>query len=280
MFIDIHAHINDEKLINDIDNVLLRAKEAGVEKIVCVGADYESSKTAVELADKYQNVYATVGIHPNECFEFDKKMGQLIVDSAKNKKVVAIGEIGLDFYDLDYQINEAKQRNPKLEITTKEQFIAKQKEIFIEQIELANRVGLPIMIHMREATGETLQILEDAKKEGLIKNGGLLHCYNGSLETTKRVFELDFYISLGGALTFKNSKTMPEIIKQIGIDRVCLETDCPYLSPEPFRGKINEPKNVVLVAEKLATITMKGLNEIEKTTTENCYAVFPRLKND
>ena len=278
MFIDIHAHLNDERLISDVENVILRAKEQGVGKIVCAGSDYNSSKIAVELANKNKNVYATVGLHPQNCIEFDKKMEKFIIDSAKNQKVVAVGEIGLDFYDLEYQIREEKKRNPNFEGISYEELREKQKEIFIKQIKLANKVGLPIMIHMRDATEQTIRILEENKN--LLEKGGLLHCYSGSLETTKKIFDLGFYVSIGGSITFKNARVMPEVLKEVGIERVCLETDCPYLSPEPFRGRTNEPKNIPLIAEKIAQITNKNIKDVEDVTTENCYKVFPRLKND
>lgn len=276
MFIDIHAHLNNEKLIEDIDNIILRANDQNVKKIVCVGSDYESSILAINLAKKYNNIYAIIGVHPHDCFVFNKKMEDLILSAVQNKKIIAIGEIGLDFNDIEYQIVKAEARNPKLNLT-KEIFIKKQREVFLKQIELAYQVKLPIVIHMRDATNETLQILETNKS--LIKNGGIFHCYNGSLEITKRIFDLGFYVSIGGTITFKNSK-MSEILKMIGIDRVMLETDCPYLSPEPFRGKINEPKNISIIADRIAQIVDKNIKEVESVTTENCYKVFQKLKND
>lgn len=278
MFIDIHAHLNDERLIKDVEDIILRASDEGVAKIVCVGADYESSVSAVALADKYKNVYASVGVHPYDCFSFDKKMENLILSSEKNGKIIAIGEIGLDFNDIEYQIREAVSKNPKLNEVTRQEFMKKQKEVFLKQLSLASEVNLPVMIHMREATNETISILEENKN--LISKGGLFHCYSGSLETTKRIFNLGFYISVGGAITFKNSKIMPEVLKEIGVSRLMLETDCPYLSPEPFRGKVNEPKNIPIIASKVASITNIDLGEVKRITTENCYKVFSKLKGD
>ena len=272
MFIDIHSHLNDDILIKNIDEVVSNAKNAGVEKIVCAGSDYKTSLLAIELAHKYPNVYATVGLHPNNCYEFDSKMEKLILESKTNQKVIAIGEIGLDYYDISHQLAEAKLKN-----INEEQFIQKQKEIFVKQIQIASQIKLPIMVHMREATNDTLTILENNKD--LIKEGGLLHCYNGSIETTKRLFDLGFYISIGGAITFKNSKNMQNVLKEIGLDRVTLETDCPYLSPEPYRGKINEPKNIPLIASKIADITNNDLDKVADITTQNCYNVFKRLRD-
>jgi TatD DNase family protein len=315
MFVDIHAHLNNPNLVEDIEEVLARAKEAGVGKIVCVGSDFETSVKAIELSKKYIEVYASVGCHPHACLSFNKQMAELIYSAKNNKKVVAIGEIGLDYYNLDLQIAElsdleldkinkeesvekqkegpirqvedTKRNSSFKEISeeqttfkgiSKEQFVEKQKEVFQKQLELANEIGLPVMIHMRDATSDTLNILESAYKNGLLKNGGLLHCYSGSAETAKRVFDLGFYISLGGAITFKNSRNMPDVLREIGLERVTLETDCPYLSPEPFRGKRNEPSNIPLIGNKIAQILDMNVKDVELTTTKNCYKVFLRLK--
>ncbi|MDD4111094.1 MAG: TatD family hydrolase [Clostridia bacterium] len=272
MFIDIHAHLNDKILLPDVESVVSRAKNVGVGKIVCVGSDYQSSLCGIELANKFENVYATIGLHPNDCYSFDSKIEELILKSKDNPKVIAIGEIGLDYYDIPHQLAEAN-----LENISEDNFIKKQREVFLKQLEFADKVNLPIMIHMRDATNDTLTMLENNKN--LIKNGGLLHCYNGSIETTKKIFDLGFYISIGGAITFKNSRNMPAVLKEIGLQRVLLETDCPYLSPEPYRGKVNEPKNIPLIAAKIAEITGNSIEKVEKITTENCYKVFKRLKD-
>ncbi len=277
MLIDIHAHINNEKLIGKIDDVISRAKENNVGKIVCAGCDYQSSIVAINLSKKYNNVYATIGAHPNYALSFDKKMKDLILSCKDNKKVVAIGEIGLDYYDLEWQIDEVKKLNSSIQNISREEFIEAQKQMFQTQIELAHQVNLPVMIHMRDATSDTLKILEANKN--ILTSGGLLHCYNGSIETTMRVFGLGFYISLGGAITFKNAHNMPSVLREIGLDRVTLETDCPYLCPEPFRGQINEPANIPLIANKISNILEMPVDEVEKRTTENCYKVFPNLLN-
>ena len=275
MFIDIHSHINNEKFENEIEDVISRAKEANVGKIVCVGCDVSSCKTALELAEKFENVYASIGIHPNNVLEYNQEVETLLRSAKENKKVVAIGEIGLDYYDLDWQLEQIGIEFPNIEIS-KEDFVAKQKEIFIKQLELAKEIGLPIMIHMRDATSDTLKILEE--NSSFVENGGLLHCYSGSFETTMRVFNLGLFVSIGGAITFKNSRIMPEVLEEVGIDRVTLETDCPYLCPEPFRGKRNEPKNIPLIANRIASITGLPIEEVERKTTENAFKVFPRLK--
>lgn len=277
MFIDIHSHISDERFDGEVDAVISRAKDAGVGKIVCVGCSKETSKQAIALAKKYDCVYAAIGFHPNNVFEFDEEAKELLRSAKDNKKVVAIGEIGLDFYDFDHQISEVKSQFPSLSNLTKEEFIEKQKEVFILQLEIAKEIGLPIMIHMREATGDTLQILESNRS--YVENGGLLHCFSGSLETTKRVLNLGLHFSIGGSITFKNSRVMPEVLSQTGLRGLTLETDCPYLCPEPFRGQRNEPKNIPLIAKRISEITGATIEEVEKVSTENAYEVFPRLKN-
>lgn len=274
MFIDIHSHINNEKF-EDVEDVISRAKDAKVEKIVCVGCDVKSCESALKLAEKFENVYAAIGIHPNNVLEYNEEVENLLRSAKENKKVVAIGEIGLDYFDLDWQLEQVKIEFPKIEIT-KEEFVKKQKEIFIKQLNLANEIGLPIMIHMRDATSDTLKILEE--NPSFVKNGGLMHCYSGSYETTMRIFNLGLYVSVGGAITFKNSRIMPAVLEEVGIDRVALETDCPYLCPEPFRGKRNEPKFVPLIASRIASITGLSIEEVEEKTTQNALTVFPRLK--
>lgn len=276
MFIDIHSHINNEAFENEIEEVITRAKENKVEKIVCVGCDMQSSIDAINLANKFDNVYAVVGFHPNSAYEYDDKAENLILTAETNKKIVAIGEIGLDFYNLPWQIENAKKINPNLKDLNEQDFILKQKEIFLKQIKLANKLNLPIMIHMRDATNETLKILEENKN--LLSAGGVMHCFNGSIETTRRVFNLGLYISIGGSITFKNSRIMPEVLEEIGLERVTLETDCPYLCPEPFRGTRNEPKNIPLIAKKIAQLTYSSLEEVEKITTQNALNAFPRMK--
>lgn len=270
MFIDIHAHLNDDRLTENIEAVIEKANNSNVKKIVCVGSNLKDSKKAIELAEKFDGVYATVGLHPHHCYEFNKEMEELILSAKDNKKIVAIGEIGLDYHDLDRQILTSGIKN-----INKDDFIKKQKEVFVQQMNLAHKINLPIMIHMRDSTADMLKILEENKNK--LTLGGIMHCYNGSLETTKKIFDLGLYISIGGAITFKNSKVMPDVLKKIGLSKVTLETDCPYLSPEPYRGKINEPCNIPIIADKVASIAQNTLEEVKRITTKNCYEVFKRL---
>jgi len=276
MFIDVHAHINDSKLIDDVDNVIDRANKAGVKYIVNATCDVKSIKETLELVKKYENVYATLGIHPQAIFEYDDEIEELIYSNKNNQKVIGIGEIGLDYHDMETQIAYIKQDYPQYENITEEEVKNKQKEVFIKQIELASKMNLPIVVHSRDATADTLEIIKS--KINLLKNKGLIHCFSGSVEVAKEYFKMGFYISVGGSITFKNARCIPDVIRECGIDNVMLETDCPYLSPEPYRGKINEPKNVVLVSDKIAEILDINYRQVEEKTTENAFALFGRLK--
>lgn len=248
--IDVHAHLTDEKYV-DLEEVLERAKETGIEKIVCSAYNLSSSLAALGLSKKHDNIYANVGIHPENVDEFDDETYKQLKKLALEKRIVAIGEIGLDYH----YTSENKDR---------------QKEIFIKQIELANAVKKPIVVHSRDGMGDTLEILSKHRpgKESL------LHCYSGSLESAKILLNLGFSFSFGGVLTFKNAKNVLEVAKVIPLDRILLETDCPFLSPEPFRGQRNEPKNVVYVADKLAQIKGCSIEEIAQATTENAKRLF------
>ena len=276
MFIDIHAHINDSKLIDDVDNVIDRANKAGVKYIVNATCDVKSIKETLELVKKYENVYATLGIHPQAIFEYDDEIEELIYSNKNNQKVIGIGEIGLDYHVMETQIAYIKQDYPQYENITEEEVKNKQKEVFIKQIELASKMNLPIVVHSRDATADTLEIIKS--NINLLKNKGLIHCFSGSVEVAKEYFKMGFYISVGGSITFKNARCIPDVIRACGIDNVMLETDCPYLSPEPYRGKINEPKNVVLVSDKIAEILDINYRQVEEKTTENAFALFGRLK--
>lgn len=276
MYIDIHAHLNNDKLYEDAENVVLRAKNNKVGKIVNASYDRQSIERALILAERFENAYATLGVHPHSAFEYDNETEELMLNNKDNQKVIAIGEIGLDYYDLETQIAYIKEHSPEVEKLTEEIVKQKQKEIFIKQIELAEKMELPIVVHSRDAINETLEIIKANKDK--LKLGGLIHCFSGSTEIAREYFKLGFYISVGGSITFKNARNIPDVVRQTGIDHVILETDCPYLSPEPFRGKINEPKNVPIVAEKIADILDIPYSEVENTTTNNALKLFSRLR--
>ena len=256
MFIDTHAHINDDKLIDDIQNVIERAHNENVDIIINSGSSYSSSKSSIEIANKFKEVYACIGIHPENCEEYNDEVEKFIIDNADNKKVVAIGEIGLDYHYEGYNCDL-------------------QKKVFIKQLELAHKYNLPVVIHSRDATKDMIEILKEYKS--LLTNGGLMHCFNGSVETLNEILKLGLKVSFGGIVTFKNARNSSSLITQIPIDSFTLETDCPYLCPEPFRGNLNEPKNIPLIAKKIADILGLNIKEIEEITTKNAKNLFKKL---
>ena len=257
MLIDTHCHLNDEKLLCDADEIVASFKDDGLESAICLGYDMPSSECAVSLAEKFGKIYAAVGVHPHDADTLDDEACQRILELAKHDKVVAIGEIGLDYY---YDLSEREV----------------QKPAFAKQIELANQAELPIALHVRDAYEDTRKILFDMK--GYVKNGLLLHCYSGSSEYVKIFDKLDAYYAFGGAITFKNAKHNLESLAVVPKDRLLLETDCPYMTPVPFRGKTNEPKYVALVAQKAAQVLGVSVEEIEKITTQNAKRLFTRMK--
>ena len=257
MLIDTHCHLNDEKLLCNADRIVASFKDDGLESAICVGYDMPSSECAVTLAEKFEEIYAAVGVHPHDADTLDDEACQRILELAKHKKVVAIGEIGLDYY---YDLSEREV----------------QKSAFAKQIELAPQAELPIALHVRDAYEDTRKILFDMK--GYIKNGLLLHCYSGSREYVKIFDKLDAYYAFGGAINFKNAKHNLESLAVVTKGRLLLETDCPYMTPVPFRGKTNEPKYVSLVAQKAAQVLGMSVEEIEEITTQNAKRLFTRMK--
>ena len=252
---DTHAHYNDEAFNEDREEIIKKVYESGVEKTVVVGYDLEHSKMAVEIAKSHDFLYAAVGIHPSDIApnknEINKQVKE-IEKIAQNEKVVAIGEIGLDYH---------------WETDTKDL----QKYAFLEFIKLANKLNLPIIIHSRDAIMDTIEVI---KGDILPNKKGILHCCQLNKDLVKAGLEAGFYISFAGAITFKNSKNAPEIIQMVPDDRLLVETDSPYLSPEPYRGQRNDSSNVKFVAEKVAEIKGKSLEEIAKITYENARRIY------
>ncbi|MDD3364598.1 MAG: TatD family hydrolase [Syntrophomonas sp.] len=256
MIIDTHAHVQDKKLRENLDDVLGRAQEAGVEKIICVGYDLPSSQEAVLLARKYKQIYAAVGIHPHDAETLTYETLGKLRDLAKDPRVVAIGEIGLDYY---------RDLSPR----------DKQQEAFIEQIKLAHEIGKPIIIHDRDANQDVMDIV---KKQKAGKNGGIMHCFSGNLPLAMESIKEGFYISFAGPLTYKNAKKAQEVVTKIPQNRLLVETDCPYLTPEPLRGKLNEPAHVRFVVQKMAELRQQHPDEIAYLTGRNAREVY-RIKN-
>ncbi len=258
---DSHAHYNDEKFNEDKEEVLKQVYKAGVTKLVCAGYSLPSSKIAVEIANTHDFVYATCGISPNDISDIEENMSQnlelqlnQIEELAKNKKVVAIGEIGLDYY-----WNKENKEN--------------QKIVFKKQIELANKLSLPIVIHTREAIFDTLEIL----KTSSVINKGIFHCCPLNLDLIKEGIKLGFYISFAGPITFKNSKNAVDAINAVPLDKILIETDSPYLAPEPKRGTRNNSANVIYMAQKIADVKNLKLEQVANATYQNAQTIFKLL---
>ena len=249
---DTHSHYNDEKFDNDREEIINQTYKSGVTKFICAGYDLESSKKAVEISNKYEYIYSIVGISPNDITDDIEKHIDKIEKIAKNTKVVAIGEIGLDYY--------WNKENKK-----------EQKQAFIKQIELANKLNLPIVIHTRDAIFETLDIL----KNTICSNKkGIIHCCPLNSDLIKEALKLGFYISFAGPITFKNAHNADEVIKLVPMDKILIETDSPYLAPEPLRGTRNDSRNVIYMAKKIAQAKEKTVEEIAKITYENALKIF------
>ncbi|MED3908310.1 TatD family hydrolase [Peribacillus simplex] len=252
MLFDTHVHVNAEQFNEDLEDVIERAKEAGVNNMVVVGFDRPTIIRAMELIEAYDFMYAAVGWHPVDAIDMTEEDLQWIEELSNHPKVVAIGEMGLDYH---------WDKSPK-EV---------QMEVFRKQIRLAKKVGLPIIIHNREATSDIVHIL---KEEEASRVGGIMHCFSGSAETALECINMNFYISLGGPVTFKNAKKPKEVAAAVPLDRLLIETDCPYLAPHPYRGKRNEPSYVKLVAEQIAEIKQLTIEEVSQATTENAKKLF------
>ena len=253
---DSHSHYNDEKFDIDRDEMIKETLNSGVSNFIVSGYNIESSKKAIEIAQKYNGVYAIVGISPNDVENIKKEEDikeyvSEIEKLVKTDKVVAIGEIGLDYY--------WNKENKNI-----------QKQLFIKQIDLANKLDLPIVIHTRDAFVDTIDIL----KQNSVNKKGVFHCCPLNMELIKEAIKLDFYISLSGVITFKNAKNVYEIINMIPEEKLLIETDSPYLSPEPVRGKRNNSINVKYVAEKIASVKNNTIEDVAKSTSDNAKRIF------
>lgn len=260
MLIDTHAHLNFPEL-SDTNAVLTRAKEAGVNTIVNIGTSLGDSQLGIEIASKYTNVYTTVGIHPNDSVDSTAESidwGKF-EELAKRPKVVAIGECGLDYSRL-LQIADFR-----LQILEKD----RQRKLFLKQIEIAAKLNLPLSIHVRDAYEDMLQIAS------LIKNPAVFHCFSGTISYLESLLaNPNFYFSFAGNITFKNAESIRDLAKLVPLDKILVETDCPFLAPEPHRGKTNTPANVRIVAEKLAEVKEIGFEELSEITTQNAKKLF------
>lgn len=252
MLFDTHVHLNDDQFKEDIEEVIKRAQEAGVSSMVVVGFDRATITRAMELIEEYAFIYAAIGWHPVDAIDMLDEDLAWIEELSSHPKVVAIGEMGLDYH---------WDKSPR-DI---------QKEVFRKQIRLAKKVKLPIVIHNREATADIVDILKEEHAEEV---GGIMHCFSGSPEVAKECLDMNFYISLGGPVTFKNAKKPKEVAVEVPLDKLLIETDCPYLAPHPYRGKRNEPAYVKLVAEQIAELKGLTFDEVAAATTENARKLF------
>lgn len=256
-FFDSHAHYNDEKFDNDRNEVISSVKAEGITRLVSVGYSIESSRFAERISNEHEFIYHSCGISPNDIPQTEDELWKNLdeikqIAKQKHQKLVAIGEIGLDYY--------WNKENADL-----------QKLAFVEQIKLANELDLPIIIHTREAVSDTIDILKNKQKS---LNTGIFHCCPLNRELVKEALKLGYYISFAGPITFKNSKNAAEIIDMVPLDKILIETDSPYLSPEPNRGKRNDSRNVKYMAQKVAEVKQMSLEDIARITYENANRVF------
>lgn len=257
--VDTHTHLNDEKFAADVAETIARARAAGVTRLINMGDTLESSERAVAFASSHEGLYAGVGIHPEEAYEMTAADDDRLAAWAALPEVVCIGEIGLDYY----WVKDEPQR-------------ALQRRIFVRQLDLARQLHLPVCIHDREAHGDTLAIM---KREG---RGipAVLHCYSGSREMAREFLRLGLYLGVDGPLTFKNAAKLPEIVREMPLDRLLVETDAPYMAPVPMRGKRNEPAFVRYVAQKAAELRGVTLEALAAATTHNAEALYHLAEAD
>ena len=251
--IDTHCHLYDKKIINDLEQIVKNAHKANISKMICIGDNIDTSKQSVAISSEYEQIYASFGVHPHEAKDVSELYLDIIKKNMSNKKVVAIGEIGLDYH---YNFSD--------------QTI--QKKIFSEQLELANEVDLPTIVHCRDSDDDLYNCIKNSKN-----HKGVIHCFSSNLNFAKKIIELGYFISFTGMVTFV--KELEPVIKEINLTNIMIETDAPYLAPIPFRGKINQPAYVIEIAKKIAEIKKIELEKVIHQTTKNAYLLFEKLSN-
>ncbi len=257
MLFDSHAHLDDRRFDKDRDEVIANAKKNGIKRIINVGADIKSCYTSLQLAKKHDFIFNACGIHPHDADTYNDGIEKQLVEIAKEPSTVAIGEIGLDYY----------YNNSPREI---------QKDVFARQINLAGRLGLPIIIHDRDAHKDCMDIVKAEKTQNM---KGVFHCYSGSAEMIKIIVDMGFYVSFTGVITFKNARKTLEAVNAVPVNRLLVETDCPYMSPEPNRGRRNIPDYVKFTALKMAQIHKLKFDEFCQILWDNTHRLFDRLPN-
>lgn len=254
--IDTHAHYDDKAFDEDREELLADLAAHGVCRVVNSGSSQESCRRTIELMEKYPFIYGSLGIHPCDTAELTEEDMDWLARQSRLEKCVAIGEIGLDYY----------WDEPDREW---------QKKWFARQLRLAQEVGLPVVIHSREAAQDTVELMREEHAE---KSGGVIHCYSYSRELVRSFLDMGFYIGVGGVVTFKNGRKLKETVEYLPMDRILLETDCPYLSPVPNRGKRNDSRNLTYVVSQIAQIKGTTEEEVERITTENALRLYPRIQ--
>jgi len=282
MLIDTHAHLDFPDFANDLEDVLRRAEQADVKQIITIGTSIESSRRAIELAEKYSSVYAAIGVHPSHAEEAEDDVISPLRELAQNPRVVAIGETGLDYHRLpsetlakekQVQVMTALQTETDEEIEAQIRdgaYKSKQASLFQQQLDLAVELGLNVVIHQRDAWADTLEVLRPYT--GKVR--GVFHCFGGSLDEANEVLDLEHLVSFTGIVTFKNGVAVRQLAAEIPLWKFMVETDCPFLAPVPFRGKRCEPAHTRIVAETIAAARGVSLNEIAEATTETADQFF------
>lgn len=256
MIFETHAHFEDERYKEDRENLLREIFSAGIERIVNVGSTIETSKTSIALAERYENMFAAIGVHPSDIDCLTEEGYAYLREHASHKKVVAIGEIGLDYY---WEKDEAVR--------------LRQQEAFINQLKIAWDVNLPIIVHSRDAAEPTMQILKQMPKRDY---PGIIHCYSYSVEHAREYVKMGYFIGVGGVITFKNAKVLKEVVDEIDLDHIVVETDCPYMAPEPHRGERNHSGYLPYIVDKIAQIKGVSAQQVEEVTARNARLVFPK----
>ncbi|MCI5712778.1 MAG: TatD family hydrolase [Roseburia sp.] len=249
-----HAHYEDVKFDSDREELLASLPKQNIEYVINVGSNLETTNKSIELAKQYDYIYAAIGVHPSDVEELDESSYDVLEKAAKFEKTVAIGEIGLDYY---------WDKEPAVQ--------AKQREWFKRQMLLAKQHNLPVIIHSRDAAEDTMRVMKEIKAEEI---PGVIHCYSYSVEMAKEFVKMGYYIGIGGVVTFKNAKKLKEVAAEIPLERILLETDCPYMAPEPHRGERNSSLYLPYVVEKLAEIRNISKEEIISTTNQNARKLF------
>ncbi|MCR4998743.1 MAG: TatD family hydrolase [Lachnospiraceae bacterium] len=258
MIFETHAHYDDERFDSDREELLARLPKENIETVINVGATFEGAKRSLEFAHQYPYIYAAIGVHPSEISDLSESTLAELYEMAKDSKVVAVGEIGLDYY---WDKEEEVQKS--------------QRDWFKRQLTMAKETNLPVIIHSRDAAEDTLQMMKAAAADGI---KGVIHCYSYSPEIAQEYVKLGYYIGVGGVITFKNARKLVETVEQIPLERILLETDCPYMAPEPFRGMRNDSTYIPYVIERIAKIKQITQDEVMVTTRENARKLFSRVK--